>query len=142
MRGYRRKHTGADYKKPSGGYIWGEPIKIALVTENYQKMVNGDKTAGTLGMSADEAIENILLETDSAVLTLGIYNKPAENNGEESANGNDVFYNSQFHGDLYMQLKPGFKEISTQEFGYCILDESEDRWDCMQAKTTVIPSKI
>ena len=59
---------------PNGGYEWGEEKKISLLTENYQKMVNGVEGAGTLGISADEPIVTELMYNDNVILTLGYYN--------------------------------------------------------------------
>lgn len=41
-----------------------------------------------------------------------------------------------------MTVRPGFNEISTQEFGFCVQYADNTRWDCLQAMTTVLPDKI
>ena len=41
-----------------------------------------------------------------------------------------------------MTIRPGFTEISTQEFGFCVQYADNTRWDCIQAMTTVLPDLI
>ena len=91
------------------------------------------------GTSAVDSIKTELYEDDATKLELAHYNRPPDTDGAEEATGEDKFHNSSFHGDLTLQIRPGFSEISTQEFGFCIQYAENTRWDCLQAKTTVLP---
>lgn len=107
---------------------------ITMVTENYQKMVNGVEDAGTLGTSDQEPIVTELMNNDNVILTLGHYNTKGDDE--------NVFNHSKFHGDLSLVVKSGMKEISTQEFGYCIQYAGATRWDCMKAIAFALPAEI
>ena len=98
--------------------------------------------AGQLGTNPIDSILVDLYEDEAVKLGLTYYNRPPDTEGDEAATGEDKFYNSQFHGDLTLQIRNGFSEISTQEFGFCIQYAENTRWDCLQAKTTVLPDKI
>lgn len=105
---------------------------------------------GIEGTDSDNTINVVLYgedegqEDEGVVLTLAYYNRPPDTEGVEATNKTDKFYNSQFHGDLILSIAPGHLELSTQEFGYCIQYGIDDdlRWDCLDAKTTVLPAKI
>ena len=99
VKGYRLKHAGADLKTPSGDYIWGEEKMIQLVTDNYQHMAEGDAPPGTIGTTADDPILTELINDDNVILTLGHYNTKGDDE--------NIFNHSQFHGDLFLQVKAG-----------------------------------
>ena len=84
----------------------------------------------------------MLYEDEATTIELGLYNRPPDQEGPEAALGTDFFYNSQLHGDLTMTIRPGFNEISTQEFGFCVQYGDNSRWDCLQAMTTVLPDRL
>lgn len=94
------------------------------------------ESAGTLGTNSEEPITTLLLDNEDATLTLDHYNT-----GPDTAT-ESIFSKSQFHGDLYVTVKSGRNEISTQVFGFCIQYAGSTRWDCLQAMANVVPSKI
>lgn len=104
-------------------------------------MVAGEEH-DSLGTSSENTIKTVLFEDEAVTLELGLYNRPPDQEGAEKALGTDKFYNSQLHGDLTLTIRPGFSEISTQEFGFCVQYADNTRWDCLQAMTTVLPDKI
>ena len=112
---------------------------MALGLEHGIEGTDSDNTINTVLYGEDEG------QTDEGVvLTLAHYNRPPDTEGVEASSGTGKFYNSQFHGDLILSIAPGHFELSTQEFGFCIQYGGDDdlAWDCLDAKTTVIPSKI
>lgn len=65
------------------------------------------------GTSAVDSITTELYEDDATKIELAHYNRPPDTDGAEEATGEDKFHNSSFHGDLTLQIRPGFSEIST-----------------------------
>lgn len=94
------------------------------------------ESAGTLGTNSNEPITTLLLDNEDATLTLDHYNTAPDSETES------IFSKSQFHGDLYVTIKSGRNEISTQVFGFCIQYAGSTRWDCLQAMALVVPSTI